>query len=96
MHKDFLTNCEKAEKVYRAINHTLRQQILQAITTTPKSVTELYVQFRLEQSIMSMQLRILREAKLVKVTPNGKHKLYSFNAEAVTAIESANMSLGSL
>lgn len=96
MDKIFIKNCEGAGQIYRAINHPLRQQILDAIEGSGKTVTEIYVQLRLEQSVASNHLRILREAKLVKGIRNGKFTIYSINNEAMASLSAANMSLGFL
>jgi DNA-binding transcriptional ArsR family regulator len=47
------------------LNHKLRQQILALIETEKKiTVTEIYVRMRLEQSVASQHLAILRRAGL--------------------------------
>lgn len=94
--KTFFDNCEKAEQVYRAINHGVRQQILNTLKEQPKTVTDLYVQLRMDPAVTSMHLRILREAKLVTATREGKHKLYSYSAERLADVDTANLSLGFL
>ena len=72
----------------RAINHPLRQQILQAIFEKNQiTVTELYVALRLEQSVASQQLAILRRAGFVKTHRNGKFIKYSVNEEKIERLE---------
>jgi ribosomal protein S25 len=54
-------NLKKGALVLRALNHKLRQQILTLIETEQKiTVTEIYVRMRLEQSVASQHLAILR------------------------------------
>ena len=59
---DVLT-LKKAALVLRAVNHKLRQQILKLIHQKGRiTVTEIYVKLRLEQSVASQHLAILRKA----------------------------------
>ncbi len=76
---DFL-NVKKAALILRALNHKLRQQMLQLLDEKRKmTVTELYVQLRLEQSVASQHLAILRRAGIVATTREGKFIYYSVN-----------------
>ena len=71
---------KKAALVLRALNHKLRQQILKMIDESGKmTVTELYVKLRLEQSVASQHLAILRKAGFVKTDRDGKFIYYSVN-----------------
>jgi len=77
-----LLNTKKAALILRAVNHKLRQQMLKLIDENGKmTVTELYLKLRLEQSVASQHLAILRKAALVKTIRNGKFIHYSINAE---------------
>lgn len=76
-----LVNIKKAVMTLRAVNHKLRQQILKMLDEHGKmTVTELYVKLRLEQSVASQHLAILRKAGFVKTTRDGKFIYYSVNA----------------
>ena len=75
-----LQNVKKAALILRALNHKLRQQILKLIDDQGKmTVTEIYVQLRLEQSVASQHLAILRKAGFVKTERDGKFIYYSVN-----------------
>ena len=77
-----LHNLKKAAMVLRAINHKLRQQILMLIDESGRmTVTEIYVKLRLEQSVASQHLAILRKAGFVKTERDGKFIYYSVNTE---------------
>src|SRR5436189_3723523 len=77
-----LMNVKKAALVLRAINHKLRQQILKQIDEQGRmTVTELYVKLRLEQSVASQHLAILRKAGFVKTDRDGKFIYYSVNSD---------------
>ena len=75
-----LINVKKAALTLRAVNHKLRQQILKLIDEQGKmTVTEIYVKLRLEQSVASQHLAILRKAGFVQTTRDGKFIHYSVN-----------------
>lgn len=79
-----LLNVKKAALVLRAINHKLRQQMLKLIDEHGKmTVTELYVKLRLEQSVASQHLAILRKAGFVKTNRDGKFIYYSVNISRI-------------
>lgn len=85
---DFL-NVKKAALILRALNHKLRQQMIQLLDEKQKmTVTELYVQLRLEQSVASQHLAILRRAGVVTTTREGKFIYYSVNHKRLAEIYS--------
>jgi DNA-binding transcriptional ArsR family regulator len=96
MDAKFLSDCEQAAAVYRAINHPIRRQMLEQLEAAPKNVTELQIVLRLEQTVTSQHLAALRDAKLVKVESKGKFKLYSINTGGIEALKTANITLGFL
>ena len=64
--------------ILRALNHKLRQQIVKLIDEQQKmTVTEIYVKLRLEQSVASQHLAILRRAGIVITTREGKFIFYT-------------------
>ena len=77
-----LLNVKKAALILRAVNHKLRQQILKIIDEQGKmTVTEIYVKLRLEQSVASQHLAILRKAGFVKTARDGKFIFYAVNVK---------------
>ena len=83
---DYL-NVKKASLVLRALNHKLRQQMIKLLDENKKmTVTDLYVQLRLEQSVASQHLAILRRVGIVKTTRDGKFIYYSVNNERLQQI----------
>ena len=77
-----LVNLKKASLILRAINHKLRQQILRLINDNSRmTVTDIYVQLRLEQSVASQHLAILRKAGFVITERDGKFIYYSANKQ---------------
>lgn len=70
----------KGKMILRAINHPLRQQMLQLIHKNEKMiVTDLYHELKLEQSVASQHLAILRNAGFVDTIRNAKFIFYSVN-----------------
>ena len=83
---DFL-QVKKAAITLRAINHKLRQQIMRLLEDQQRmTVTEIYVQLRLEQSVASQHLAILRRAGIVETFRDGKYISYSINAERLAQL----------
>jgi DNA-binding transcriptional ArsR family regulator len=84
---DLLT-LKKAALVLRAVNHKLRQQILKLIHQKGKiTVTEIYVKLRLEQSVASQHLAILRKAGFVTTVRDGKFIYYSVSYERLNQVQ---------
>jgi DNA-binding transcriptional ArsR family regulator len=81
------SNVLKTAKILRALNHKLRQQILITIYNHPRiSVTDIYVKLRLEQSVASQHLAILRNAGILSIERKGKFIFYSLNHERIEKI----------
>ena len=73
---------KKAALILRAFNHKLRQQILKLIDTQENvTVTQIYVKLRIEQSVASQHLAILRKAEFVKTERDGKFIYYTINTD---------------
>jgi hypothetical protein len=78
---------KKSAIILRALNHKLRQQILRYIADNGTiTVTEIYVKLRLEQSVASQHLAILRKAGFVKTKRDGKFIYYSPNMPRIRQI----------
>ncbi|MBV9961493.1 MAG: helix-turn-helix transcriptional regulator [Parafilimonas sp.] len=83
---DFL-RLKKAAMILRALNHKLRQQLLKLIDENQKiTVTEIYVNLRLEQSVVSQHLAILRRAGIVITKREGKFIYYSLNYNRIKEV----------
>jgi DNA-binding transcriptional ArsR family regulator len=79
---------KKAALTLRAINHRLRQQMLQLIHQKGKiMVTDIYTNLRLEQSVASQHLAILRRVGYVTTIRKGKSIYYSVNYEKIRQIQ---------
>ena len=77
----------KAVLVLRAVNHKLRQRIIQLLEENERmTVTDIYIKLRLEQSVASQHLAILRRAGVVKTEREGKFIYYSLDRERLEQI----------
>ncbi len=78
---------KKAAKVIRAVNHPLRQSMINLINQNRSvNVTDLYVKLRIEQSVASQHLKILRGLQIVNTRRVGKQIFYSVNHERIAHI----------
>lgn len=76
-----------AAMTLRAINHKLRQQIVRLLEEHKRmNVTDIYVKLRLEQSVASQHLAILRRANIVITQREGKFIHYSLNHKRIADI----------
>jgi len=77
----------KAVLVLRAVNHDLRQQIISLLLEHGRlTVTDIYIKLRLEQSVASQHLAILRRASVVATEREGKYIYYSINPDRLEQI----------
>src|SRR5438309_1034484 len=71
---------KKGALIFRAINHKLRQKMLQFIHQNGRiTVTQIYKKLRLEQSVTSQHLAILRKANFVITERDGRFIYYTVN-----------------
>ncbi len=79
IHLDY-AELRKAVLVLRAVNHKLRQSIIDLLEDNGKmTVTDIYIKLRLEQSVASQHLAILRRAGVVATERQGKFIYYSLD-----------------
>lgn len=77
----------KAALVLRAVNHKLRQRMIDLLEENQQmTVTDIYIKLRLEQSVASQHLAILRKAGVVKTERQGKYIYYSLDHERLSQI----------
>jgi len=77
----------KAVLVLRAVNHKLRQRIIDLLEEHESmTVTDIYIKLRLEQSVASQHLAILRRAGVVNTEQQGKFIHYSLNKDRLDQI----------
>ncbi len=77
----------KAVLVLRAVNHKLRQRIIDLLEENDTmTVTDIYIKLRLEQSVASQHLAILRRAGVVDTDRQGKFIYYSLDKDRLAQI----------
>ncbi len=77
----------KAVLVLRAVNHKLRQRMIDLLEEHGKmTVTDIYIKLRLEQSVASQHLAILRRSGVVITERQGKYIYYSIDQERISQI----------
>lgn len=79
---------KKAQIILRAVNNKVRQKMIKEIIESGEiNVTELTVKLRLEQSFVSQQLAILRQAGIVKKERRAKYIYYTVDQAQLFFIE---------
>ncbi len=77
----------KAVLVLRAVNHKLRQRIISLLEEYDSmNVTDIFIKLRLEQSVASQHLAILRRAGIVYTERHGKFIHYHLNKDRLLQI----------
>lgn len=75
---------KKAALILRSLNHNLRLQIVKLIDEYEKiTVTEIYVKLKIEQSVASQHLAILRRSNVVKAIREGKFIYYKLDYDRI-------------
>lgn len=79
-------------ELFRALNHDVRKNILELVNINPGiTITDIFVMLKIEQSIVSQHVAILRRSNLLNVNRNGKYLMYFINypklEEAQTLID---------
>ncbi|MCS7035989.1 MAG: metalloregulator ArsR/SmtB family transcription factor [Saprospiraceae bacterium] len=78
---------DKSLALVRAIRHPIRQKMLQQMHAQGEvTVTDLYIKMRMEQSLASQHLALLRRAGVVKTRREGKFIFYAVNYERLEHI----------
>ncbi|MBE7172818.1 MAG: helix-turn-helix transcriptional regulator [Williamsia sp.] len=79
---------KKSAIILRALNHQLRQQIFKLLEEKEKlTVTDIYKHLKLEQSVASQHLAILRRAGIVRTERDGKFVFYILNHKRIDQID---------
>lgn len=82
-----LLTLRKADLIIRALNHKLRLQIIKLLLDKNElTVTEIYIKLRLEQSVASQHLALLRRAGIVQTRRDGKYIFYSVSTNRIEEI----------
>jgi len=80
-------NLRRAVLTLRALNHPLRKKLVTMIEEKRKvTVTEIYSSFKIEQSVASQHLAILRRADILTTQREGKFIYYGVNKKRIEEI----------
>jgi DNA-binding transcriptional ArsR family regulator len=78
---------KQAALVIRAVNHPIRKKMLEVISLNDGiTVTEIYVKLKIEQSVASQHLAILRSAEVVNTSREGKFIHYHINGKRMATL----------
>jgi ArsR family transcriptional regulator len=77
---------ENLAEFYKIFGDPTRLKILLSLKDGEASVTDLSIKVNMNQSAVSHQLRILKQARLAKVRRDGKNAFYSFDDEHIHLI----------
>jgi DNA-binding transcriptional ArsR family regulator len=74
-------------KIFHALADPTRLQILATMRAGERTVGDIVEQVDIQQSGVSRHLRILSEAGIVQMRPDGQRRLYSLRKEAFDQLE---------
>jgi len=74
------------EAAFQALADPRRRAILRLVREHPRSVNEIAGQFAISQQAVSQHLKVLREAGLVAVRPQGQRRLYAVRPEGLAGL----------
>ncbi len=78
----------KAAQISRAFNNSFRKRILDLLNNKGVlTVTEIYVALRMEQSVVSQHLAVLRNAGIVLTEREGKRIRYAINKNRIKFLQ---------
>lgn len=72
---------------YAALAEPHRRQILDLLRSGERSVTDLVARLRISQPGVSKHLRVLRDAGLVEVRPEGRHRWYGLRPQPLAEVD---------
>lgn len=73
--------------VFRAVSDTTRRAILDRLAIEPLTVNQIARAFPVSRPAISRHLRLLRRAKLVAETREGRQRIYRLNPSPLKAID---------
>jgi DNA-binding transcriptional ArsR family regulator len=73
-------------RVFDALAHPTRRLVLEQLRRGPSPVGELAGVLPISQPAVSQHLRVLQEAELVAVRPEGNRRIYSINRSGIAEL----------
>jgi DNA-binding transcriptional ArsR family regulator len=75
-----------SEAVFHALADPRRRAILRLVRDQPRSVNDIAEKFDITQQAISLHLKVLKDAGLVAVHPQGQQRLYAMRPEGLAAL----------
>src|SRR5215469_10878930 len=75
-----------SDAAFQALAEPRRRDILRLVRDRPRSVNEIAERFDVTQQAISQHLKVLRDAGLVAVRPDGQRRLYVVRPEGLSAL----------
>lgn len=76
-----------AQEAFQALAEPRRRAILLLVRDEPRSVNEIAEHFDITQQAVSLHLKVLREAGLVAMKPQGQRRLYMVRPDGFESVE---------
>lgn len=76
-----------SEATFAALAEPRRRAMLLLVRNEPRSVNEIAAHFDITQQAVSQHLKVLRDAGLVAVRPDGQRRLYTVRPEGLESLE---------
>jgi DNA-binding transcriptional ArsR family regulator len=83
MHYLDMARAATTSDAFNAVAEPRRREILSYLVVRERQVGEIVAAIGLDQPSVSKHLGVLRKVGLVRVRRNGRHRLYSTNADAI-------------
>ena len=78
----------------RVLADVTRLSVMETLLDGPKNVTEINSRLKIDQSLLSHHLKVLREAGLVTNRREGKSVRYAVSPDAAATVASKGLNLG--
>lgn len=75
-----------SELAFQALAEPRRREILRLVRDRPRSVNEIAERFDVTQQAISQHLKVLKDAGLVAVRPDGQRRIYVIRPEGLAAL----------
>lgn len=75
-----------SDAAFQALAEPRRRDILRLVRDRPRSVNEIAGHFDVTQQAISQHLKVLKDAGLVAVRPDGQRRLYVVRPEGLAAL----------
>ena len=79
------TSSEICADKLRVLSDVTRLSVMEALLDGPRNVTEINARLKIDQSLLSHHLKVLRDAGLVTTRREGKSVRYAVAPDAVSA-----------